>query len=345
MSDELPATTHLETLIDAYLEGEIDDVGLQQLSEELLSSAAARTVFWSMAQHVMLLEQWSGETWGAAAARADTAPSPTIASRLSRSFRGPLAALVALVIFSAATGASLARTIAPSGGAPVRHELPVGNGSFENPVIASPEKIGDRYVSRLPHDFGVWGGDVARIVEAPANIVPVDGHRVLEFTRGLVEPAYPTAYRPHACDIGQLVDLRGVVQGNSRHPVVLELSAHFLNAHKLDNGHNSDPARFMCRVVVFRGDVPPLRDAWPESFASAVSAGYEERDVPPVTEAPKWQRLAVKAVVPPSASFAIVQVSVAKPGARPNQSPDDFSGYFCDDVRSTLIGYDGAFDN
>lgn len=345
MSDELPVTAHLEALIDAYLEGEIDDDGLQQLSEELLSSTDARTLFWSMAQHVMLLEQWSGEAWGAAAARADTASATSLWARLSRGLRGPLAAMVALAVFSAATGASLARTIAPNGGIPERRRLPIGNGSFEQPTIAPPDSLEGRRVTSLPHDFGIWGGDFVEFVAPSEGIVPADGRRVLAFKRGLADPIFPADHAVRACDLAQVVDLRGVVRGDPAQPVVLELSARFLNARGLIKGTDSSSVRFMCRLAVFQGDQAPVRSRWPDSFVVATSAGVEERDVPAARGTPEWQRLSVKAVVPPSATFAIVQVSAALPQRTASDAAGDLSGCFCDDVRATLIGYDTAGDD
>lgn len=55
---------HLERLLDAYFEGELDAAGKEELDQMLASSAPARDAFWSRASMESTLENWASQRKG-----------------------------------------------------------------------------------------------------------------------------------------------------------------------------------------------------------------------------------------------------------------------------------------
>ena len=344
----------LESLIDAYLEGDLDGEELEELSQELLSSQEARKLFWTMARHRLRIERWARESWGAATARSDLDPAD---ARQRRSFgRGvgrvrssPRAAIVAFGAVCSLVGAGVALALTPIQLSPVRQPLPVANPGFEDPLV---EWTTDGELGRPPLRIGEWSGDIVRAVPASCGVKPCQGRQMLAFEKGLPDRAGITQAR--GCDLFQVIDVRPFLRHASESRTTLAVTARFHEAaeggpplKRLDEGVAAGQASGVsCRVFVFAGAVEDVVENWPGSINSAIAHGFAKKDLPPVAlhlgeAADDWHRLDAETLLPPSATFAVVHVSADCPEDRPADAADCPIA-FCDDVRAEIVTYDEA---
>ncbi len=184
------------------------------------------------------------------------------------------------------------------------------DGGFE--ADPAPPTVG------FPIRAGVWGGDGFELAGEGAK----QGRRRLRFAKAEPDANMPQG-RAIACDLFQLVDLRGLIgrrhqQGTS----VLELSSEFVDAR----AENTNPSvSFFCQIYLFQGDPALVHQTWPLNIGEAVASGSAS-----TTTLGKsgWRNVTARCLVPSEADFAVIHLS-ALPNLR-GPMPNDL---FADDVR------------
>ena len=193
-------------------------------------------------------------------------------------------------------------------------ELPgLRDGGFESQAGTLP--VG------FPRISGVWGGDRAEVVSSGA----AEGTNRIRFVQAEADTATPQG-RAIACDLFQLIDLRGLKRRSRDHDSsLLELSARFLDARTA----NANPSvTFFCQIYLFRGDPTTMYELWPSHISEAVSSGSSE--VTTLGDS-GWRNVTARCVSTNDADFAVVHIA-----ARPNIRGPMPSDLFADDVKLTL---------
>lgn len=343
------AASRIEWLIDSYFDCELEDDERQELRRELLSSPAARQLFWQMARLKVALHYWAGEHWGEQAAASEAEGCSISATSQARSQprdrfgpkRGPFAAMIATCIVCAGAGAGAARAIAPPTAAPVARPLPVANSGFEMPLDVRPDHAQAISRSRLPGDFGYWAGDSIAAVEQRAGIAAPEGQRMIVFEEALNEPLMPKTDWARACDYYQLIDLTPYQDLAADGRAVLQLSARFRNAADQASSADAATTRFTCRIRLFNGPIEDVVNDWPHAASRELAMGAEVVRIPPNGLSGEWHDIVARTLVPTSATFAIIHIA-ASPDNEPENAPATAQSYryplaFCDDVRVELL--------
>lgn len=342
---DLEPLSRLEALIDAYLQGDIDEADRRELSRALLASPSARAVFWEMARFSAGLERWAGETWGELAAtehhdtlrqgtRFAAGPSsrPAPASSVCNEWRRPMtASLIAAIVVSGLLGVSVAWAIS----LPVRNRsavrLTLANPSFEaGDGMAIPPASAVR-MEHLPARFGVWGSDHVRICGGENGVQPADGGKMLAFERALPGPGDPTISTADSCDLYQLVDLAPHAALIAQGGCMLRLTAKVRDA----SGPHVVQSLFVGRLSVYDRPVGDILPAWPASRSLAASEAAE-RLLSSGTD-DRWQQVSATVSLPPASRFAIVQIDATTMDRMPGRGAATFDRHYCDDVRVTLL--------
>jgi len=194
-------------------------------------------------------------------------------------------------------------------------------------VDAGFEKQPGAIDAGFPSSIGVWSGDLAEIVSSN-SVEAAGGRRMLRFVRASGDLAVPDS-RAIACDVFQLVDLRGVNAFVQDDEATLELSVAFRDARAVP-GALID---FACRVYVFAGDPAKVGDKWPLTIGEALAsgAGFFSSNG---GAGHQWQIARAKSIFPPRAEFAVVHIVAIK--STQEGQVAEFGEQFADEVRLTL---------
>ena len=297
----------LEALM-RYQDGCLDAEGLARLERELSVDPAKRRLF---AETLVQAAALRGEF------RLDAFRAPEVIAkhdRLSRRGVGTKRMAVALLSVGLLLG------LAGSGvvWAMAKPRWVVSTSRVAALVDGGFESARDPVPAGFPQRFGDWGGDGVELIAEGAS----EGVRRLRFARADADANTPQG-RAIACDLFQLVDLRGLIPqdpnvGNS----VLELSAAFSDARP----HDSNPSvSFYCQIYLFRGDPESIHQRWPSNIAEAVASGSASITT---LGGGGWRDVTAKCLLSPEADFAVIHL-IALPNLRVGM-PD---GLFVDDVR------------
>ena len=344
--DDLGPLSRLEALIDAYLQGDIDEAERRELSRSLLASPAARAVFWEMARFSSGLERWAGETWGEMAAHeqreasrhdarsAAGASSHPVRARSARyGWRRPMAAsLIAAIIVSGLLGAGVAWAISLPARSRSAVRLMLANQSFEADAVgmAVPSAAAAR-MEHLPDRFGVWGADHVRICGGENGVMPADGRKMLAFVRALPGPGDPTISTADSCDLYQLIDLTTHAALIAQGGCMLRLTAKVCDA----SGPHEVQSLFVGRLSVYDRPLGDILPAWPASRSWAASEAAER--LLSSGDADRWQQVSATVSLPAASRFAIVQIDATTMDRTPGRGAATFDRHYCDDVRVTLL--------
>lgn len=318
---------HTHRLIEAWLDGTIDDVELSELEVAILESLAVRREFWRRATlHGMLHEAAKIEF--AAVDLPDESPGPFPRTRsgplLGRGgwLRSGLIGGVAMLVLSgcgigsAVTSLALAYAGMLGRGQPA---VVVHEESFEHPP--APERRG------VPVRLDVWGGDESVVVAAEHGIVPRSGDKMLKFLAaapgGVVGPW-------GAGEIWRCIDLESVRAAAGTRDVRIDFSACF-------NGCAGRGEPRFCWISAIATDAHPseLGPDWrtqfeaaqnnPTAVATAQSRGYVDADLA------TWQRFSVTVTAPPNARFLLLHCLTEY---RPDEDQDVATGcgQYVDDI-------------
>lgn len=304
----------LDELIDAWADGRMSDADTIELNTWLRNSLEARTRFREAAAlHGLLHAAANSFAIEMAAGQVSPAVSPSAlwpsTTIVWRNMIGLIVGLfIGIMSVSAVWAFASPKLIAVS-----RTIAALNNESFE--------ETSESVTSGFPRDFGQWGGDDIEIVQRKASTT-ADGKQSLRFVSALPDSNQPNA-RALACDLFQLVDLRGLgLSRENQQDVSLELTASFLDARQA----NSQPSvTFFCQLYLFRGDGRSIHERWPEVISEAASSGSAE-----VTTLGRsgWRDVTAKCFVPSDVDFAVVHVA-----ARPNLRVPMPDSLFVDHVR------------
>ncbi|MBL8829998.1 MAG: hypothetical protein JNM18_23670 [Planctomycetaceae bacterium] len=199
--------------------------------------------------------------------------------------------------------------------------VPVVDGDFESDVAPGMTGLADR--------SGVWSGDIAALVTGPQQAVkPFSGQRMFQFLRSDYEGERFT--RSATGEVLQVIDLRG--WSRPAGPVAVEVSGR-VNAVRPSAG---EEYRWVAHAFALDID-PTTRRGEPdyswlyrECLAAAHQPGVLDDD-----DATRWQRVALEAFVPESASFLVVSFGVQRTQPAPTAEPTNFSGHYLDAVEVT----------
>jgi hypothetical protein len=307
-------SNRLDELIEAWADGRMSDADTIELNTWLRNSLEARTRFReATALHGILHAAANSLAIEMAARRtaptvspAALWPNPTV---LWRNMIGLVVGLfIGIMSVSAVWAFASPKLIAIS-----RTIAALSNQNFEE----TTESI----TRGFPKDFGQWGGDDVEIVQREASSA-AGGNQALRFVSALPDSNQPNA-RALACDLFQLVDLRGLgLSRENQQDVSLELTASFLD----ERSANSQPSvTFFCQLYLFRGDGRSIHERWPEVISEAASSGSAEVTTLGMSG---WRDVTAKCFVPNDVDFAVVHVA-----ARPNLRVPMPDGLFVDHVR------------
>jgi len=294
------ARTHL--LMEAWLDGAIEDDELVELEAALLESAEMRREFWRRASLHGLIRE---------AVKIAGAP-PVDSTRIAggndigpprRSwFRGGLAAGAAFVLLGGCGIGSVVTSMAFAyvglrgwdTRAVVIHEE-----GFEMPPAPRQDYI--------PLQPDVWSGDETEVVSEQNQIAPRSGGGMLRFVSG--HPA-GAVYAGEGSEIWRIIDLEEVRAAVGTRDVRVELAA-FCNG--VDPGF--EPLRFWLSVIAT--DIHPdrLGDRWADQILAARSnpasiAAAQTRDA--IDADPStWERVAASVTVPAKARYLLLHCAAA----------------------------------
>lgn len=313
-------TSHL---IEAWLDGLLDDAGVAELEAAVLGSAEVRRVFWDrVAFHGLIHEAAKMRFDGAAVAPAIEVRGSGGVSSWKPGWLGMLASgFLAAAFVAASVVASMAWTSSgPRRGGVVVHEE-----GFERPPAPAPDY--------LPQEFDVWSGDETCVVAAERGITPQSGRRMLRFVAS--QPS-SGGYAGEASEIWRIIDLESL--GLRRRPegVVVELAAVFNGVPVTDR---TIPAGGI--VIIATDTKPGIADQpWLEKFGGmdvppmnvAVARMEEVLDEDPAT----WQRLTAIVNVPSRARYLVLHCHVE---GRPLTGEASWrpSGQYIDDISVTVF--------
>jgi hypothetical protein len=318
---------HLAHLIEAWLNGTIDDVELAELEVALLESLEVRHEFWRRAAvHGMLHEAAKLEFAAGDAPEPSPCPpkfaTPPLRAGRGAWLRGGIALGTALLVVGGCGIGSVVTSLAfaYSGllgrtppGVVVHHE------GFEQPP--APER------RNLPDRLDVWGGDESLVVGPEHGIVPQSGDKMLKFLSSRPENA---TYEGNAAEIWRILDLDAVRAAAGSRDVRVDVSACF-------NGCSTTGGPRQCWISAIATDTHPrdLGPDWRTQFeaaqknpvAVATAQAQERIDADPAT----WQRFAVTVTAPEGARYLLLHCLTEY---RPAEDADVASrcGQYVDDI-------------
>ncbi len=198
------------------------------------------------------------------------------------------------------------------------HQLALANPSFE--------QVTGRLPSGFPRAMGIWSGDESDVVADTAASSPQAG-KVLRFVRAEADRSN-TDGAAYACDVYQLVDLRGTGELTKGAPATLELSAAFRDGRPLGSALN----KISCRIYVFSGEPSRLGESWPNALEDALTSGMGRLES--TGGDPDWQRVEAQTVLPANAKFAVVHLAVWDSSQEGH--PAAFGQIYANDIRLSL---------
>lgn len=189
------------------------------------------------------------------------------------------------------------------------------------------EKMSGKVPSGFPKQTGFWSGDDSEIV-SDGDAKAKNGARMLRFVRAEGDATVPNS-PANSCDVWQLVDLRGIRADDLDGDATLEFSASFLDARRAKGAR----LVFSARLYLFSGDSSKLAAEWPLAIKEALAFGTGIAESWGGTPE-KWRKVVAKSMLPPGATFAVVQLAATK--STPRGQAAEFGEQFADDVRLTL---------
>lgn len=301
--------SRLDTLFDAWSESRLTPAEATELSALLRTDPTARAAFRAAAElHGQLHAAIDGLNLDQA-----TAPSKVIAFPASRRALGLVATFLALGL----TVASFGWLLAARTGQTVARPLGIHDGGFDT--------LRGQIPSGFPAKTFTWGGDPSEV-----SMVSATHPTAVRFLEAGGEPNVP--HSPHqSCDIFQIIDLRSIqaeLLGSSEAFVELQASFHDARAHK------GATVRFISKIYVFEGNPADIAAQWPPQQDKILGSGaqfYVSQGGSPVS----WKTLSTRCVLPPTASFLVIQIGAGS-GTVPAQASPQLGAHYVDDIRLTL---------
>jgi len=290
------ARTHL--LMEAWLDGGIDDAELVELEAALLESAEMRREFWRRASLHGLIR----EAVKIAGVPPQVAGGSGIRTQRRSWLSGGLAAGAAVLLLGGLGIGSVVTSMAFAyaglrvwdSRAVVIHEE-----GFEQPPAPRQDFI--------PQQPDVWSGDETEVVGVDSNVFPRTGGHMLRFVSGHPRGAL---YEGKGAEIWRIIDVEAARAAAGSRDVRIDFSGYF---NGVDPG--SKPLQFWVTAVAT--DAPPadLTGLWNDRFLyddispTSLSAAQSRDgiDADPAT----WDRIATSLTVPRRARFVVLHCAAA----------------------------------
>lgn len=197
--------------------------------------------------------------------------------------------------------------------APRIHPLDVVNSGFESGLARQDAR----------HAMAAWYGDEADVVERFSDVIPLEGNRMLRFVKSKVKPE-------DACELYQIVDLRGVSEIIANRPTSVSASAFF-------NGVPEDLAAndfaFGITVFAFSGDPSEHVHVWPMRWKQALTFSGSQMHAD--ADVNSWQQVTAQLPLPADTEFLMIQLAVNRTGEAGGS--EEFPGHFADSVAVNLV--------
>lgn len=318
-------------LIEAWLDGTIDDVEFAELEVALLESLDVRHEFWRRAALHGVLHEAAKIEFPAGDAPA-VSPSPPVITaspaQLGRGrwLKGGIAVGVALLVVGGCGIGSVVTSLAFAYSGMLGRVQPavvVHEEGFEHPP--APE------LRHVPDRLDVWSGDETAVVGAEYGIVPRSGDKMLKFLSSRPQGA---VYQGKASEMWRIIDLESVRAAAGTRDVRIDFSACF-------NGCAGRGEPRQCWISAIATDTHPgkLGHDWEEQFeaalknpvAVATAQARERIDADPAT----WQRFSVTVTAPPGARYLLLHCLTEY---RPDEDQDVATrcGQYVDDIDVTV---------
>ena len=313
------ARTHL--LMEAWLDGGIDDAELVELEGALLESAEMRREFWRRASlHGLIREavKIAGVPPQVAGGSGIRIPRR---SWLSGGFAAGVAAVLLGGCGIGSVVTSMAFAYAGLRGWDARSVV-IHEEGFEQPPAPRQDFI--------PQRPDVWSGDETVVVGVHRNVFPRTGGHMLRFVSGHPQGA---VYEGKGAEIWRIIDVEAARTAAGSRDVRIDFSASFNGVDdRVDPGR--EPLQFWVTAVAT--DVPPaeLAGLWNDRFLyddispTSLSAAQSRDaiDADPAT----WERIATSLAIPARARFVVLHCTAALPAAA--VEADQLPGYYVDDI-------------
>lgn len=303
-----------DRLLENWRDGMLAAHEARELSELLRIDPAAREEFRREVKlHGLLHCATAAEAMEAAAGDPEVRLSETT-SRFARPRRATLRAVAAGLLIGVGF-TSLAWAIAVPG---LRN-----GGELTSEILTDDFSHTAAPMRGFPTAFDGWSGDPADVVEHGAH------GRALRFLQAETDSNAPGGLA-HWCDLFRLIDLRPL-RTSPLEDSVLELETTF------SFDREGEPHVFGARLFAFAGEPATIAEQWPRAMQDALAIGaVQMRTDAPAAGGRRSLPVRTKIVVPPTADFAVIQLTVT-PARTP--APDTavaFAGHYADDVRLTL---------
>ena len=313
-------------LLHAYVAETISDEGLPRLQSLLRENAEARAMLRSLCTVDVKLHEYAA----ANPATMRLMASPVTASPQARSGPSPRGRFGKLRPFAAAAAGLVIGLLGTSFVfAYVSPKFAAAKPAVREILSESFESGTQDTLPGLPHEPGVWSGDVAHVAAMEQGIKPRSGGKMLRFVTATF--AGENARRSAWCDVYRLVDLRGQV-GEGRSAV--RLSANF-NAVQFPAGEEYSCSVELCAMEdVLTAAPQPLALPWvrENSASTALRKFLIKGDG-------VWQEASAEVPVSPQTQFVLVHLAVHRRKPFPPTEPVQFGGHYVDDVKVELLTY------
>ena len=199
-------------------------------------------------------------------------------------------------------------------------QLPIADPGFEANIAP--------LTGGIPSGYGVWSGDIAKIVGPEQGITPHEGKHMLRFLRS--DSQDPAPARANHGNLYQFIDLRSLRATISDGTATVDWSAWFNRIAE----RSAAPTQFEASMWAFSGDPSVVRANWVGNLHQELA--YSTWRIISDDDPKTWQKVSGSLIVPPNTDFLVIELK-AMPG---DQSPKDevfhFAGHYADDVQLTL---------
>ena len=337
-----PRTTDL---IQAWMDGGLDDAGFAELEATLAASPEARGRFWEEVRlHSDLYEAFKTRlavpadpvSAAKSGSLAEQRGSPVVASVARRLWRHGAAIVGAAALVAGGCGIGSVATslsLAYAGWSPARLErVVILEEGFEDGPAPRPDFV--------PTSPGYWSGDVTAVVGAEQGVRPKAGRQMLRFVA--TAPADQSPAFNSASELWRLVDLRDVRRqlGEAGEGVdlSLELTATF-NGIAASAGREPQGT---LKAIATDASAPFVRSLWLHSGLQGARqsdpAGVfvlAEQQAAIDTDPGSWQRVTITLRAPARARWLMLYCVASDTSNAARDSDVRLEGQYIDDIRLT----------
>lgn len=325
MTDRTPQSaphlqsTDIDSLIDRFLAGEVDQAGIDAMESLLAQDAVARHRFRRVASLDAALRDWAA----AAAATAAWGSDPGRVEANERHAPQSRPWIAAVLTLGLVAGV-LSSTVVFAASMPWRARAPVITLAGFGWTWGSPPSQ-----NGIPKCFDAWGGDFSRLVNAGQAAAPPGGGAMVRMLRS-DNASSPEGRVSNSAELWRFIDLRPLRQRLGSGPLRVTFSAAF-NAAAIDDAGRY---QFTVGLHAFPSGTPAeFSNLWQQykadDAAIASALGRQLADRNPGT----WQAVDVQLVVPAHATVLLAHTAIGSmPVPVGSAQPVEFPGHYIANV-------------